>query len=102
MYPRYGLFDTIFLAFMLDNIIKPQYGLMYYNHRYDPEMVLWRQTMDQQAANDPDLQYKLSVMDQQAAEMEASGVPVDPEYIPPDAADISLAADVVQQYGSEG
>ena len=102
MYPRYGLWDSIFLAFMLDNIVKPQYALMYYNQRYNPDMMLWRQTMDQQAANDPALQYKLSVLDQQVAQLEAAGTPVDPEYVPPDAADIALAADVVQQYGSGG
>ena len=87
---------------MLDNIVKPQYALMYYNQRATPEMMLWRQAMDEQAANDPGLQYKLSVMDQQVAQLEASGTPVDPEYVPPDAADIALAADVVQQYATGG
>ncbi len=93
MYPRYGIYDAVFLAFMLDNITKPEYSLMYYNHRNEEDMIRWRQEMDQLALNNAELRYKLSLLDQQTAALE--GTPVDEEYIPPDAADIALAADVV-------
>ena len=93
MYPRYGIYDTMFLAFMLDNIAQQQYALMYYNHMDEVPMMQWRQELDRQAETDEALRAKLAVMDQQVANLQ--GAPADSQYIPPDAADIALAADVI-------
>ena len=93
MYPRYGIYDTMFLAFMLDNIAQQQYALMYYNHMNEVPMMQWRQDMDNQAATDDSLRDKLAVMDQQVANLQ--GAPADNEYVPPDAADVALSADAI-------
>ena len=49
--PRYGLFDAVFLAFMVDHVAEREYALMYYNHQNDEAFVQWRQQMDQMAAD---------------------------------------------------
>lgn len=93
LYPRYGLYDAVFLAFMLDHIAEQQYALMYYNHMNEAEFVQWRQQMDQLAMQNDDLRARLAAMDQQAAALQ--GRPIDPSYIPEDAQDIALSPDVI-------
>jgi hypothetical protein len=93
LYPRYGLYDAVFLAFMLDHIAEQQYALMYYNHMNEPEFVQWRQQMDQLAMQNADLRARLTAMDQQIAGLQ--GRPVDPSYVPQDAQDIALSPDVI-------
>lgn len=97
LYPRYGLWDTVFLGFMLDRILEPEYAMMYYDHRSDPDMIQWRQQMDQLAMQNADLRAQLAAADQQVAQLQASRAPVDPSYVPPDAQDVALSPDVIDQ-----
>ena len=95
MYPRYGLWDAAFLAFMVERAAERDYALMYYNHRNEPEMMQWRQEMDRMAMDNAELKQKLAIMDQQVAGLQ--GTAVDPAYIPADAQEIALSPDVIDQ-----
>ncbi len=95
MYPSYGVWDSTFLSFMLDNITDQQYALMYYNHQDDEGMMQWRAEVDQMAMENADLKNQLAVMDAQVASLK--GTPIDPAYVPEDAQDIALAPEVVDQ-----
>ena len=100
MYPRYGLWDATFLAFMVERAAEQEYALMYYNHRDEADMIQWRQDMDRIAMDNADLRAKLAVMDQQVAQLQ--GTPVDPAYVPQDAQDVALSPDVVDQLAQAG
>ena len=91
--PRYGVYDSVFLAFMLDHADEQQYALMYYNHMNEPDFVQWRQQMDQLAAQNEDLSQRLATLDQQVAALQ--GTPTDPSYVPEDAQDIALSPEVI-------
>ena len=95
MYPRYGLWDAVFLGFMLERAAEQEYALMYYNHRNEAEMIQWRQDMDRMAMDNADLRARLAAMDQQAAQLQ--GTPVDSAYVPQDAQDVALSPDVIDQ-----
>jgi hypothetical protein len=95
MYPRYGLWDTAFLAFALDHISEEQYAMMIYNHRNEAEVQQWMEDSDRLAADNDDLREKLENMKMQMSKMEEQGVTVDPSYVPPDAEDVALAPEVI-------
>jgi hypothetical protein len=95
MYPRYGLWDAVFLGFMLERAAEQEYALMYYNHRDEAEMMQWRQDMDRMAMDNADLRARLAAMDQQVAQLQ--GTPVDSAYVPQDAQDVALSPDVIDQ-----
>ena len=97
LYPRYGLYDAVFLAFMLDHAAEEQYAMMYYHHQQEAEFMQWRQEMDNLAIQNAELRARLAVMDQQVAGMQ--GVPRDPAYMPQAAQDIGLSPDVISQFG---
>ncbi|MGD0488840.1 MAG: hypothetical protein ABSB94_16815 [Syntrophorhabdales bacterium] len=100
MYPRYGVWDAAFLGFMVERAAEQEYALMYYNHRNEAEMIQWRQDMDGLAMDNADLRAKLAFMDQQVAQLQ--GTPVNRAYVPPDAQDVALSPDVVDQLGQAG
>ncbi len=95
MYPRYGLYDATFLAFMVDHAAERQYALMYYNHRNDEAFVQWRQQMDSMAADNAELKARLATMDQEVVKLQ--GTPPNPNYVPQDVQDVALAPDVVEK-----
>lgn len=101
MYPRYGLWDTVFLAFALDHIAEEQYALMLYNHQHDREIQRWMEDSDQLAADNDDLRAQLENMKLQMAKMEQAGVVVDPAYVPADAQDLALSPEVIDQLTSK-
>jgi hypothetical protein len=95
MSPRYGLWDAVFLGFMVERAEEREYALMYYNHRNEEEMIQWRQEMDRMAVDNAELRAKLDVMDQHVASLQ--GTPVDPAYVPEGAQDIALSPDVIDK-----
>lgn len=95
LYPRYGLYDTMFLAFMLDHIAEQEYAMMYYNHMQEEEFMMWRQEMDNLAMENGELSERLAMMDQQVASLQ--GTPRDPAYVPQDAQDVALSPDVIER-----
>jgi hypothetical protein len=80
-YPRFGVWDAMFMWFMLDNITKPHYARMYYNHQDDPGFRQWRQEAEKMSGENRELKQKLAAMDQEVAKLK--GEPVDPSYAPP-------------------
>ena len=102
LYPRYGLWDAVFLAFVLDHIDEDQYALMLYHHQHDAEIRQWMDDNDRLAAENDDLRYELDTMRSRMAELDQSGVPVDSAYVPPDAADVALSPEVIDQLTTSG
>jgi hypothetical protein len=93
--PRYGVWDATFLAFALDHIAEDQYALMFYHHRNDAEFQQWMQDSDRLAAENDDLRAKVENMKLQMAKLDEQGVVADPSYVPPDAQDVALSAEVI-------
>ncbi len=96
-YPRYGLWDAVFLAFALDHLADDEYALMFYHHRYDPDMQLWLADNRRLAAENEELRIRLDAMQDRMAEIQESGVTPDPGYVPPDAQDVALSPEVIDK-----
>ena len=92
--PRYGLWDTPALAFILVHASDEQYSSWYYHHRFDPDVVVWHQEMNRLAAANAELADQLATMDARANELESRGVIVDNSYVPPEMADVALASEI--------
>ncbi|HYD31640.1 MAG TPA: DUF2491 family protein [Azospirillaceae bacterium] len=91
--PSFGLWDGLFLWFLLDNLTSPGHAAWFYNHQSDPGVQAWRSEAERLAQDTPDLKSKLGQLDSQVAQMQ--GRPRDPDYIPPDVpAEVALADDV--------
>jgi hypothetical protein len=80
LYPRYGLWDATFLAFALDHVTEDQYALMLYNHRREADVQQW-----------------LADPERLMSRLERSGATPDPSYVPPDAGDVALSPEVIDQ-----
>jgi hypothetical protein len=92
--PRFGLWDTPALAFILAHSADEQYALWYYSHRHDADVIAWRQEVNSLAAANAELADQLAMMDAKVQELEARGVPADDAYVPPEMEDIALAPEV--------
>jgi TRAP transporter TAXI family solute receptor len=77
----FGLFNTVFLFWMLDHMRDKNVAAMAYNHQDDPGFQKWRQEVEELAKNDTELKSKLAEMDKQVKSMQ--GTPKDPSYLPP-------------------
>lgn len=80
-YPRFGVWDAMFMWFMLDNITRPHYSQMYYHHQNDPGFQQWRKEAEKMSGENQELKQKLATLDQEVARLK--GQPVDPSYAPP-------------------
>ena len=80
-YPRFGMWDAMFMWFMLDNITKPHYAQMYHNHQNDPGFQQWRKEAEKLSGENQELKQKLATLDQEVSKLK--GELVDPTYIPP-------------------
>jgi hypothetical protein len=101
MYPRYGLWDAVFLAFALDHIAEEQYALMLYHHQRDSEIQQWMDDTDRLAEDNEELRAKMENMKLEMARLKDSGVEVDASYVPPDAEDVALSPEVIDQLTSK-
>lgn len=101
MYPRYGLWDAVFLAFVLDHIAEEQYALMLYHHQHDAEIQQWMDDTDRLAADNDELRAKMENMKLEMDRLKDSGVEVDASYVPPDAEDVALSPEVIDQLTSK-
>ncbi|MBF0556685.1 MAG: hypothetical protein HQK96_19380 [Nitrospirae bacterium] len=87
--PSFGMWDAMFLWFMLDHASDRNYSRMYYNHQNDPDFQRWRKETDNLSGENAELKAKLANLDKQVAELK--GEPVDQSYIPQGVdADIAL------------
>jgi TRAP transporter TAXI family solute receptor len=81
--PGYGMWDTVFLVYMLDNMNRnAEMRQMAYNNQNDPGMRAWRQQAEKEAATNADLKKKLDAMDADLKKMKDEGVKVDPNFVP--------------------
>src|SRR3954454_13483203 len=80
--PSFGVWDGLFLWFLLDNLTRPGYGDFFYNHQNDPGFQQWRAEAERLARENADVRQKLDTLDRQVAAKQ--GQPRDPDYLPPD------------------
>ena len=93
-YPSFGMWDALFLWFMLDSVSNASHAAWFYNHQQDPGYVDWRREADRLSADDADLKQKLADLDARTQTLE--GQPRDPNYMPPDAKpELALASEHV-------
>lgn len=96
----FGMWDGVFMWYMLDNMNNRRYRDMYYNHRNDAGFQQWRQEATRLSADNADLRRKLEAMDQNMVKIEATGQKVDPNYMPKGVdATVVLAAEIVTGSG---
>ena len=93
--PRYGMFDGLFLGYMLGHAFTPHYSAFAYHHQNDPGMKEWMAEMERQAVDNAEIRAQLDVLKAEMAKLE--GTPIDPNYLPDGFdPDLALAPDVVQ------
>ncbi len=78
--PSFGMFDTLFLFWMLDHLGNKNVSATAYHHQNDPGYQKWRQEADQLAKDNAELKGKLAELDKQVKSMD--GTPKDPGYLP--------------------
>jgi hypothetical protein len=93
-YSSFGMWDALFLWFMLDSVSNASHAAWFYNHQQDPGYVDWRREADRLSADDADLKQKLADLDARTQTLQ--GQPRDPNYMPPDAKpELALASEHV-------
>ena len=93
--PSYGMFDGLFLGYMLGHAFTPHYSAMAYHHRSDSGMKAYLEDMETQAVENAEIRAQLDVLKAEVAKLE--GTPIDPNYLPPGIdPDIVLAPDLVK------
>lgn len=80
----FGMWDTVFLYMMLDNINDRNTANTYYHHQDDPGIKAWRAEAERQAATNAELKTKLAALDAKTSESVAAGLKKDDSYIPVD------------------
>ncbi|MGB9616101.1 MAG: TAXI family TRAP transporter solute-binding subunit [Desulfomonilaceae bacterium] len=80
--PSFGIFNTLFLFWMLDHITNRNVAKAAYNYSDDPAFQKWRQEAENLAKDNSELRSKLAEMDKQIKALQ--GTPKDPGYLPPD------------------
>ena len=80
--PSFGLWDGLFLWFLLDHLSRPGYADWFHNHQNDPGYAEWRAEAERRAKDDPDLRRRLDDLDTRLRAQEDR--PRDPGYLPPD------------------
>ncbi|WP_247890154.1 DUF2491 family protein [Azospirillum brasilense] len=80
--PSFGLWNGLFLWFLLDNLSRPGYADWFHNHQGDPGYAEWRAEAERRAQDDPDLRRRLDDLDTRLRAQEDR--PRDPGYLPPD------------------
>ncbi|ALJ37684.1 MULTISPECIES: DUF2491 family protein [Azospirillum] len=78
----FGLWNGLFLWFLLDNLSRPGYADWFHNHQGDPGYAEWRAEAERRAQDDPDLRRRLDDLDTRLRAQEDR--PRDPNYLPPD------------------
>lgn len=90
--PSFGMWDALFLWFMLNSIGNASHAMWFHDHADDPGYQQWRQEADRLAADNADLRTKLAELDTQQKAL--AGEPRDPNYMPPDAKpELALASE---------
>lgn len=94
--PGFGLFDSLFLFWMLDNVSNRNVAATAYHHADDPGFQKWRQDVQTLSKENAGLKTQLDELDKQIKSME--GVPKNPAYLPKGvSADLALAPNVLAE-----
>ncbi len=91
-FPSFGIWDAMFLWFMLRQASGPSF---LYNHQNDPGVQAFRQEADKLAASNADLKKQLAEVDAKMEQMRKDGVPVDPKRLDGVDPSVALAAERV-------
>ncbi|PWC77380.1 DUF2491 family protein [Azospirillum sp. TSH64] len=87
---RFGVWDGLFLWFMLDTLTRPGHAAFFHNNADDPGYREWRQEADRLARDNAELRGKLDQLDQSVAAQ--AGTPRQAGQLPPDVpADLARA-----------
>ncbi|PWC38983.1 DUF2491 family protein [Azospirillum sp. TSO35-2] len=87
---RFGLWDGLFLWFMLDTLTRPGHASFFHDNANDPGYREWRQEADRQAKDNAELRAKLDQLDQSMAAQ--ADAPREQGRLPPDVpADLARA-----------
>jgi hypothetical protein len=89
--PRYGVWDAMFMMWLLDN---NHHHETFYHQSNDPGFKAWRREAEKQAENNTELREKLARMDERVKQMEKQGVQRDPSFVPEEAKSVALAEEV--------
>ncbi|MBL6458340.1 DUF2491 family protein [Belnapia sp. T6] len=86
----FGVWDGVFLWFLLSNLARAGSTDFFHNHQDDPGYREWRQEAERRAQTDAETRARLDELDRRLAERQ--GQPRDPNYLPPDVpADVAMA-----------
>jgi hypothetical protein len=86
----FGLWDGVFLWFLLNNLSRPGATDFFHNHRDDAGYREFRAEAERRAQDDAALRQRLDELDSRLAERQDQ--PRDPNYLPPDVPpDVALA-----------
>lgn len=97
--PSFGMWDSLCLWMMLDNLTSPGHAQTFYNHQNDPGMQEWRAEADKLAETNAELRAKLNELDSTTASMTG---PIDPSYLPASIpVGIALAPEALKAISSE-
>jgi hypothetical protein len=77
----FGVWDGLFLWFMLDNLTRAGSVDFFRNHRDDPAIREFRAEAERQARDNADLRARLDELDRQLARQ--PDAPTNPDYLPP-------------------
>lgn len=78
----FGLWDGLFLWFLLDNLTRPGYADFFHHHQDDPGYQQWRAEAERLARENAEIRQQLDTLDRQVAQRQ--GQPRDPDYLPAD------------------
>ena len=79
--PSYGLFNTMFMFWMLDNMNHNRdAAMMAHSYQNNPDYIKWKQDAAKKAETDPALKAKIDEMDKKLDSMK--GQPIDPNFKP--------------------
>jgi hypothetical protein len=78
----FGLWDGVFLAFLLNNLGRTGSAEFFHHHQDDPGYREWRAEAERRAQDDAALRQRLDELDRRLAERQDR--PRDPNYLPPD------------------
>ncbi|AWU97318.1 DUF2491 family protein [Azospirillum ramasamyi] len=79
---RFGIWDGLFLWFLLDTLTRPGHAAFFHNNADDPGYREWRQEADKLARDNAELRAKLDQLDQSLAAQ--AGTPREAGQLPPD------------------
>ncbi len=82
MQRSFGLWDGVFLSFLLSNLGRAGSTDFFHNHRDDPGYRDFRAEAESRAQADPEIRRQLDELDRRLAERQDQ--PRDPNYLPPD------------------